>query len=205
MKFPDIHNLETIDKRYLGKLSPKGLNFMKQVLRMEPSDRLTAIDALKHPYFDGIREDDFLRKLSSNNYLRPEGKTGQMHASCRNEEPRTVHHDRKKQPTQMYNPASHDREKTEEGSEFSRSTKVTILSKKQKEDAFTRMLHSKGFNGHGNGHNSKSVTKGGGKMTHKQAKEKNISLEKHQNRDIITKTQTGFYIMTNGGVISEKE
>ena len=42
-------------------------------------------------------------------------------------------------------------------------------------------------------------------MQHKQAREKNISLEKHQNRDIITKTQTGFYIMANGGVISEKE
>lgn len=25
---------------------------------MNPSERLTSIDALKHPYFDGIREDD---------------------------------------------------------------------------------------------------------------------------------------------------
>ena len=74
MKFPDIQNLETIDKRYLGKLSPKALNFLKQLLKMNPSDRLTAIDALKHPYFDGLREDDFLRKLSSNNYIRNEGK-----------------------------------------------------------------------------------------------------------------------------------
>jgi len=55
MKFPDIHNLETIDKRYLGKLSPKAINFLKMVLRMNPSDRLTAVDAIKHPYFDGIR------------------------------------------------------------------------------------------------------------------------------------------------------
>jgi serine/threonine protein kinase len=31
------------------------MNFLKQLLRMNPADRLTAIDALKHPYFDGIR------------------------------------------------------------------------------------------------------------------------------------------------------
>jgi cyclin-dependent kinase-like len=74
MRFPDINNLETIDKRYLGKLTPKALNFLKQLLRMNPSDRLTAVDALKHPYFDGIREDDFIRKLSSNNYIKHEGK-----------------------------------------------------------------------------------------------------------------------------------
>jgi hypothetical protein len=47
---------------------------MKQLLRMNPAERLTAIDALKHPYFDGIREEDLLRKLSSNNYIRNEGK-----------------------------------------------------------------------------------------------------------------------------------
>lgn len=50
------------------------MNFLKQLLKMNPADRLTAIDALKHPYFDGLREDDFLRKLSSNNYIRNEGK-----------------------------------------------------------------------------------------------------------------------------------
>jgi hypothetical protein len=50
--------------------------------------------------------------------------------------------------------------------------------------------------------NSKSVNKG--KPSQKQMKEKNISLEKHQNREIITKTQTGFYILTGGGVVEEK-
>jgi serine/threonine protein kinase len=46
------------------------MNFLKGLLRMAPGDRLTAIDALKHPYFDGLREEDFLRKLSSNNYIK---------------------------------------------------------------------------------------------------------------------------------------
>jgi hypothetical protein len=41
---------------------------------MNPGDRLTAFDALKHPYFDGLREEEFMRKLSSNNYIRNEGK-----------------------------------------------------------------------------------------------------------------------------------
>lgn len=43
IKFPEINNLETIDKRYLGKFSPKGLNFLKQLLKMKPSERLTAV------------------------------------------------------------------------------------------------------------------------------------------------------------------
>jgi serine/threonine protein kinase len=50
----------------LGKFPPKGLNFLKQLLRMKPSDRLTAIEALKHPYFDGVREEDFMKKFSAN-------------------------------------------------------------------------------------------------------------------------------------------
>jgi hypothetical protein len=41
---------------------------------MKPSERLTAIEALKHSYFDGIREEDFIKKLTSNNSLRQEGK-----------------------------------------------------------------------------------------------------------------------------------
>jgi hypothetical protein len=50
------------------------LHFLKQLVKMNPADRLTAVDALKHPYFDGLREDDFLRKLSSNSYTKTEGK-----------------------------------------------------------------------------------------------------------------------------------
>jgi len=55
MKFPEITSLDSIEKRYLGKLSAKALNFLKSLLRMEPSERLTALDALRHPYFDGMR------------------------------------------------------------------------------------------------------------------------------------------------------
>ena len=43
---------------------------------MRPSDRLTAYEALKHPYFDGIREDDFMKKLSTNSIVKQEIKLG---------------------------------------------------------------------------------------------------------------------------------
>lgn len=55
IKFPKINNIESLELRYFGKTSQKGLNFLKGVLKMAPSERLTAIDALKHPYFDDIR------------------------------------------------------------------------------------------------------------------------------------------------------
>jgi hypothetical protein len=99
---------------------------MKQLLRMNPAERLTAIDALKHPYFDGIREEDLLRKLSSNNYIRNEGKI--QGVTTREDDPKTVTHDRKKYSNNIYNPPLNSREHTEEpaGGEFNRSTKMNI-------------------------------------------------------------------------------
>jgi cyclin-dependent kinase-like len=40
MRFPEIPKPETIERRYLGKLSKKGLSFMKSLLKMDPSERL---------------------------------------------------------------------------------------------------------------------------------------------------------------------
>lgn len=39
---------------------------------MAPSERLTAIDALKHPYFDSIREEEFIIKLTTERNLKSE-------------------------------------------------------------------------------------------------------------------------------------
>jgi cyclin-dependent kinase-like len=41
MKFPEINKPETIERRYLGKLNIKALNFMKLLLKMDPKERLT--------------------------------------------------------------------------------------------------------------------------------------------------------------------
>lgn len=56
-KFPDsITKPETLDRRYVGKLSKKALSIMKAMLEMDPADRITAIEALADPYFDGLRD-----------------------------------------------------------------------------------------------------------------------------------------------------
>lgn len=57
LKFPDMGNPETLEKRYLGMLSKKGLAFMKGCLAMDPRDRFTACQMLAHPWFDDIRAD----------------------------------------------------------------------------------------------------------------------------------------------------
>jgi serine/threonine protein kinase len=54
LKFPDMTRPETLEKRYLGKLSKKALSFMKALLAMDPSLRLTGPASLDHPYFEGL-------------------------------------------------------------------------------------------------------------------------------------------------------
>lgn len=56
LKFPEISMPETVERRYLGKLSKKALSFMKGLLKMDPKERMNVQEAMKHPYFEGIRE-----------------------------------------------------------------------------------------------------------------------------------------------------
>ena len=56
LKFPDVSKPETLDKHYIGTLPRKALNFMKGCLKIDPGKRLTALEALEHPYFDEVRE-----------------------------------------------------------------------------------------------------------------------------------------------------
>ena len=56
MRFPEMNKPETLEKRYLGKLSKKAMAFMKDCLKMDPNQRITAAKALQHPYFDDVRE-----------------------------------------------------------------------------------------------------------------------------------------------------
>lgn len=56
VKFPEMTRPETLEKKYLGKLSKKALSFMKTCLQMDPAQRITASEALQHPYFDGLRD-----------------------------------------------------------------------------------------------------------------------------------------------------
>lgn len=47
---PSVIRDETIDMKYLGKIEKNALSFMKACLKMNPSDRITVEQALKHPY-----------------------------------------------------------------------------------------------------------------------------------------------------------
>ena len=54
LKFPDMSKPETLQKKYMGKLSKRALNFMKILLSMDPSDRSTSSSCLTDPYFEGL-------------------------------------------------------------------------------------------------------------------------------------------------------
>ena len=54
MKFPEVTKPETLEKRYLGKISKKALSFLKNLLKMDSKQRLTAAEALDNPYFEGL-------------------------------------------------------------------------------------------------------------------------------------------------------
>jgi len=49
LKFPDMTKPETLEKHYVGKLSKRSMAFMKSLLRMDASERITASQALQHP------------------------------------------------------------------------------------------------------------------------------------------------------------
>jgi cyclin-dependent kinase-like len=57
-KFPELSKPETIEKKYVGKMSSKALSLMNGMLNMENDRRFTAIECLAHPYFDGLRSDE---------------------------------------------------------------------------------------------------------------------------------------------------
>ena len=66
MKFHEIPKPETLEKRFLGKLSKKAMSFLKGLLKMDPDERMSATKALEHPHFDGLREDSFMTILREN-------------------------------------------------------------------------------------------------------------------------------------------
>ncbi|CAG9316502.1 CDKL5_2 [Blepharisma stoltei] len=65
LKFPEISKVETLEKRYLGKLNKVALNFMNSLLQMDPNKRMNSSEALLHPFFNGIREESEARPMTS--------------------------------------------------------------------------------------------------------------------------------------------
>ena len=54
IKLPYVSKPETLVKRYFGKLSKRALSFIKGVLKMDPAERLSGLECLEHPYFEGL-------------------------------------------------------------------------------------------------------------------------------------------------------
>ena len=60
----NIVNPETLERRYLGKLSKNAINFMKGLLELDPKKRLNGETVFKHPYFKSLveKERNFLEE-----------------------------------------------------------------------------------------------------------------------------------------------
>ena len=56
--------------KYLGKMNKLAVKFMNDILKMDPKERLTALEALRHPYFDGLNNEFKKRSESRNNSKR---------------------------------------------------------------------------------------------------------------------------------------
>ncbi|KAK3281501.1 hypothetical protein CYMTET_10709 [Cymbomonas tetramitiformis] len=56
LKFPDMSKPELIENKYAGKLSGHALSFLKGLLQMEPSDRMSGLECINHPYFEGVED-----------------------------------------------------------------------------------------------------------------------------------------------------
>jgi len=58
MKFHHITRPETLEKRYIGKMLKKAMNFLKKLLEMDPNKRMSTSEALMHPYLEKQRMRD---------------------------------------------------------------------------------------------------------------------------------------------------
>ena len=63
-----ISKPETLEKRYMGKLDKVAINFMKNLLQLDPKLRLKGNKVFEHPYFEGMVDADFLKNMNNNNY-----------------------------------------------------------------------------------------------------------------------------------------
>ena len=50
----DIQKPETLERRYMGKMSKKSIQFMKRLLEVDPKKRIKGVEVLLDPYFRGV-------------------------------------------------------------------------------------------------------------------------------------------------------
>lgn len=64
IQYPDVSRPETLEKRYVHKMKHPQMQLLKAVLQMEPRKRLPAREALRAPWFEGIKLPRSLRPPS---------------------------------------------------------------------------------------------------------------------------------------------
>jgi cyclin-dependent kinase-like len=61
---------DTLQKKYVGVLSKRALNFCRSLVQMEPSDRMSCAMCMEHNYFEGLPG---YKKASHNNKAMAKG------------------------------------------------------------------------------------------------------------------------------------
>jgi cyclin-dependent kinase-like len=56
VKLAEVHKPETLERRYLGKLTKQAILFMKGLLHPDPAQRLSGEAVFSHPYFESFQE-----------------------------------------------------------------------------------------------------------------------------------------------------
>lgn len=80
LKFPDMTRPETLEKRYLGKVTKKLITFMKSLLKMEPTERATSSECLEHPYLELEASKDTNRRPAALDHRGKSAKDRQKEA-----------------------------------------------------------------------------------------------------------------------------
>lgn len=57
LKLPKIQTLESIEKKYFGKIDQNAIQFILDLVQLDPKARLTSAQALQHPYFFDVVTD----------------------------------------------------------------------------------------------------------------------------------------------------
>lgn len=56
LKFPDMSKPEKLEKKYVGKLTKRAMQFMKNLLQMDPANRPDSAECLQYPFFEEMHE-----------------------------------------------------------------------------------------------------------------------------------------------------
>jgi cyclin-dependent kinase-like len=81
LKFPDMTRPETLQRKYVGKLTKRAYSMMALFVKMNPKDRPTASECLDNAYFHGLKEeyDKEDRRHSSKHDRRADSRPSSRH------------------------------------------------------------------------------------------------------------------------------